>query len=130
MEARRNFGDKSVTVEVMIKPDDTGKDMPIFSHGSEGTRLELWLTKEKKLRAVVGERVMETDSVVKAKGFQRVALVLDNENKQLMIYGQDQMGRWDDVTYSGTGPLTFGGARLDNAQEVKFYEGRMLQGRL
>ena len=130
MKARRNFGDKSVTVEVMIKPDDTGKDMPLFSHGSEGKRLELWLTKEKKLRAVVGERVMETDSVVKAKGFQRVALVLDNENKQLMIYGQDQMGRWDDVTYSGTGPLTFGGARLDNAQEVKFYEGRMLQGRL
>ena len=130
MKARRNFGDKSVTVEVMIKPDDTGKDMPLFSHGSEGKRLELWLTKEKKLRAVVGERVMETDSVVKAKGFQRVALVLDNENKQLMIYGQDQMGRWDNVTYSGTGPLTFGGARLDNAQEVKFYEGRMLQGRL
>ena len=130
METRRNFSDKSVTVEVMIKPDNVGKDMPIFSHGSDGKRLELWLTQEKKLRAVVGERVMETDSVVKAKGFQRVALVLDNENKQLMIYGQDQMGRWDDVTYSGTGPLTFGGARLDNAQEVKFYEGRMLQGRL
>ena len=130
METRRNFSDKNVTVEVMIKPDNTGKDMPIFTHGSEGKRLELWLTKEKKLRAVVGERVMETDSVLKSVGFQRVALVLDNDNQQLMIYGKEQMGRWNDVDYNGSGMLTFGGARLNNTQEETFYEGRMLQGRL
>ena len=130
METRRNFSDKSVTVEVMIKPDNTGKDMPIFSHGSDGKRLELWLTQEKKLRAVVGDRELVTDSVLTTVGFQRVAVVLDNDNHQLMIYGKEQMGRWADVTYSGSGPLTFGGARLDDAQEVKFYEGRMLQGRL
>ena len=32
-QARRNFADKNVTVEVMIKPNDTRRDMPIFSHG-------------------------------------------------------------------------------------------------
>jgi hypothetical protein len=52
-EARRNFADKNVTVEVMIKPDDVDEDMPIFSHGSDGNRLELWLTKKKTLKAVI-----------------------------------------------------------------------------
>ena len=128
-QTRRNFSDKSVTVEMMIKPDDTGREMPLFSHGSEGKRLELWLTADKKLKAVVGERELTSTEAVGSEGFQRVALVLDNDNQRLMLYSSHQIGNWDDVSYSGTGPLTFGAARLDE-EGSQYYEGRMLQARV
>ena len=128
-QSRRNFAGKNLTVEVMIKPEATGTDMPIFSHGSEGKQLQLWLTAEKKLKAIVGDKELTSDSVLNFKGFQRVAMVLDNDNKRLMLYSDRQIGNKDDVTYAGSGPLTFGAA--DNTDgKTKYYTGRMLQGRL
>ena len=128
-QSRRNFAGKNLTVEVMIKPEATGTDMPIFSHGSEGKQLQLWLTAEKKLKAIVGDKELTSDSVLNFKGFQRVAMVLDNDNKRLMLYSDRQIGSKDDVTYAGSGPLTFGAA--DNTDgKTKYYTGRMLQGRL
>jgi len=128
-QSRRNFAGKNLTVEVMIKPEATGTDMPIFSHGSDGKQLQLWLTAEKKLKAIVGDKELTSDSVLNFKGFQRVAMVLDNDNKRLMLYSDRQIGSKDDVTYAGSGPLTFGAA--DNTDgKTKYYTGRMLQGRL
>ena len=128
-QSRRNFAGKNLTVEVMIKPEATGTDMPIFSHGSDGKQLQLWLTAEKKLKAIVDDKELTSDSVLNGKGFQRVAMVLDNDNKRLMLYSDRQIGSKDDVTYAGSGPLTFGAA--DNTDgKTKYYTGRMLQGRL
>ena len=128
-QSRRNFNGKNLTIEVMIKPEATGTDMPIFSHGSDGKQLQLWLTAEKKLKAIVGDKELTSDSVLNFTGFQRVALVLDNDNQRLMLYDKRQIGRKDSVTYSGTGPLTFGAAD-DAAGNTKYFKGRMLQGRL
>ena len=133
-EVRRNFSDKNVTVEVMIKPDEVAKDMPIFSHGSEGKHLQLWLTKDKCLMAIVenGDRpyILESKIPLTSKGFQRVAMVLNNEKKQLMLYADEQVGKMDSVTYNGYGPLTFGYGESINSGEPSYYEGRMLQGRV
>ena len=129
-QSNRNFANKNVTVEVMIKTEEDGRDMPIFSHGTEGKHLQLWLTKERHLRAVVDGRTVESDSVLSDVGFQRVALVLDNDNQRLMLYGKELMARMDSVTYSGTGPLTFGTAEDATDGKEKFFTGRMLQGRL
>ena len=133
-QSRRNFANKDVTIEVMIKPEDTSNDMPLFSHGSEGKSLQLWFTKERRLKAVVnnGEDniVAVSDSVLQFTGFQRVAMVLDNENKRLMLYGKQQVGSKDNVVYSGTGQLTFGAAEDATDGKEKFFKGRMLQGRL
>ena len=41
-EANRNFADKSITVDLMIKPDATGEDMPLFSHGTDVNKLQFW----------------------------------------------------------------------------------------
>ena len=129
-QSRRNFGNKNVTVEVMIKPDMFNQDMPIFSHGDEGKSLQLWLTKEKRLKAVVDGRELVSTAQVDTVGFQRVALVLDNEQKRLTLYGQQQMGSMDDVVYSGSGLLTFGAVDdMSNGGQNNF-KGRMLQGRL
>ncbi|MBQ7141856.1 MAG: hypothetical protein IJR84_02190 [Bacteroidaceae bacterium] len=133
-ETRRNFSDKSVTVEVMIRPDEVAKDMPIFSHGSDGKHLQLWLTQDKRLMAVVenGNKpyILESKTALTSTGFQRVAMVLDNEAKQLMLYADEQIGKMDSVTYSGYGPMTFGYAETINSGEPSYYEGRMLQGRV
>ncbi|MDO4200841.1 MAG: LamG domain-containing protein [Bacteroidales bacterium] len=133
-EVRRNFSDKNVTVEVMIKPDEVAKDMPIFSHGSEGKHLQLWLTQDKRLMAIVenGDRpyILESKTPLTSKGFQRVAMVLNNEKKQLMLYADEQVGKMDSVTYNGYGPLTFGYGETINSGEPSYYEGRMLQGRV
>ena len=128
-QSRRNFAGKNLTVEVMIKAEAKGSDMPIFSHGSEGKQLQLWLTKERHLKAVVDNRTVESTAALDTVGFQRVALVLDNDNKQLILYGDEQMAWMDSVTYSGAGLLTFGAA--DEADgTTKYFTGRMLQGRL
>ena len=133
-EVRRNFSDKNVTVEVMIKPDEVAKDMPIFSHGSEGKHLQLWLTQDKRLMAIVenGDRpyILESKTPLTSKGFQRVAMVLNNEKKQLMLYADEQVGKMDSVTYNGYGLLTFGYGETINSGEPSYYEGRMLQGRV
>jgi hypothetical protein len=133
-QARRNFADKNVTVEVMVKPESTGQEMPIFSHGSEGKHLQLWLTKEHHLMAIVenGDQphIVESEKPIGKTGFQRVALVLDNENHQLMLYNDEQVATMDSVSYSGFGPLTFGYAETINSAEPFHYTGRMLQGRL
>ena len=91
-QSRRNFADKNVTVEMMIKPEADTDDMPLFSHGSEGKSLQLWLTKEKRLKAVVGDKELVSDSVLDITGFQRVAMVLDNENRRLTLYADEQIG--------------------------------------
>ena len=128
-QSRRNFAGKNLTVEVMIKAEAKGSDMPIFSHGSEGKQLQLWLTKERHLKAVVDNRTVESTAALDTVGFQRVALVLDNDNKQLILYGDEQMAWMDSVNYSGAGLLTFGAA--DEADgTTKYFTGRMLQGRL
>ena len=130
-EARRNFADKSVTIEVMVKPDETGKEMPIFSHGSDGKQLQLWLTAERKLRGVVDDIVLETEKAIPAGKFSQVALVLDNDNHRLLLYGENGVeSQKDKVTYSGTGPLVFGSTQQMDVSKRSFYDGRMLQARV
>ena len=129
-EARRNFADKSVTVEVMIKPDDVDEEMPIFSHGRDGKQLQLWLTKDKRLKAVVDDKVLVSNNVISFKGFQRVALVLNNEQKKLFLYSKNLDASMDSVTYSGYGPLVFGSTQQTDVSKRSYYKGRMLQARV
>ena len=129
-EARRNFADKNVTIEVLIKPDDTGQDMPIFSHGTDGKQLQLWLTKEKRLRAVADGKVLETDSTINTDGYRQVALVLDRDKQRMTIIAEDFQCSLDSVKYSGYGPVIFGSTNQTDVSKRQFYKGRMLQGRV
>ena len=129
-ETRRNFADKNITVEVMIKPEDTGQDMPIFSHGSDGNKLQLWLTKDKQLKAVVDDKELVSDTIISFKGFKRVAMVLDNEHKKLYLYSDGKDAEMNDVVYSGYGPLIFGSTNQEDLSQRSYFEGRMLQGRI
>lgn len=129
-QARRNFADKNITIEVMIRPENTGKDMPIFSHGRDGKQLQLWLTAKKHLRAVVDDKVIEGKGVLSTEAFKRVAMVLDNDAKKLMLYSDSLEATMDSVVYSGYGSLIFGATNQTDVSKRSFYQGRMLQGRV
>ena len=129
-EARRNFADKNVTIEVLIKPENTGQDMPIFSHGTDGKQLQLWLTKEKRLRAVVDGKVLETDTTINTDGYRQVALVLDRDKQRMTIIAEECQCSLDSVKYSGYGPVIFGSTNQTDVSKRQFYKGRMLQGRV
>ena len=129
-EARRNFADKNITVEVMVKPDDTGKEMPIFSHGSDGKKLQLWLTADRRLRAVVDDKKVEGVTQLGVETFKRVALVLNNDQQKLILYVDSVEGSLDSVTYNGYGSLIFGATNESDASNRSFFTGHMIQGRI
>ncbi|MBO4801418.1 MAG: hypothetical protein J5545_06070 [Bacteroidaceae bacterium] len=129
-EARRNFADKNMTVEVLIKPDNTGKAMPIFSHGTDGKKLQLWLTADKKLMAVVDGRSLVSDAAINIDGYRQVALVVNNDSSRVSLIGENFECSMDSVTYSGYGPVFFGSTNQTDVSQREFYSGRMLQGRI
>ena len=129
-EVRRNFADKDFTVEVMVKPDATGKDMPVFSHGRDGKNLQLWVTADRHLRAVVGDKILEGTTELKTATYSFAALSLDYDQKKLTLFTDGEEVSLDNVTYNGYGPLIFGSTNQTDVSQRSFYSGRMLQGRV
>ena len=131
-EARRNFTGKDLTIDLMVKPAETGRDMPLFSHGTNGQKLQLWLTKDFYLKAVVNDQTFTSDSVIGKNAFRQVALTISQQDSTLTFYkGGVRIGsRKLTSLYNGTGTLIFGRTNeLDRSQST-YYEGRMMEARL
>ena len=130
-EVQRNFSDKDFTLDMMIQPDTLGTtDMPIFSHGIDGHRLQLWLTADKWLKVVVNDSTYKSNRQVTGSGFHHIAMVIDNTHRQMRLYNDSIVGSFNDVTYSGYGPLIFGATNEADISARQHYKGRMLETRL
>ncbi len=134
-EAKRNFAGKDLTIEMRVKPAKTGRDMPLFSQGTNGQKLQLWLTKDQKLRAVVDEQTFESVKPIKEGGFQQVAVSINQADSTLMLYsGGEDIGAGTvyklNALYNGTGPLIFGRTNEQDRTQSQYYEGRMMEARL
>ena len=132
-EAKRNFSGKDLTIDMMVKPADTGRDMPLFSHGSNGDKLQLWLTKDFKLKGVVNDQEFTSDSTIVRSGFTQVAMALNQKDSTVTFFnGGVQCGNPRKLTslYNGTGALIFGRTNESNRTESQYYEGRMMEARL
>ena len=131
-DAERNFSSKDVTIDLMVNPDSTGRDMPLFSHGTNGKKLQLWLADDFKLRAVVDEQTFTSIKPIVTGMFTQVALVIDHETDSLHLYnGGDALGDFKlESEYNGTGPLIFGRTNEANRSQSSFYQGRMMEARL
>ena len=140
-EVERCFTDKDLTISMMIEPEFTGEEMPLFSHGKDNKRLQLWLTKDMKLRAVVNEVEDKyiSDTTINTGSFQQVSMVIqkptvENNNWTLtLLNGGKVIGSFVmDEPYTGTGKLIFGQTNHINRQdpENKYYTGRMMEARL
>ena len=131
-EAKRNFSGKDLTIDLMVKPVEAGRDMPLFSHGTNGQKLQLWLTSDFKLKAVVNDQTLTASTEMPKNIFQQVALVLNQQDGLVTLYhGGLEVGRQKLTSlYTGTGTLIFGRTNEQNRTESKYYQGRMMEARL
>ena len=131
-EAQRNFSGKSVTIDMMVKPDATGRDMPLFSHGTNGKKLQLWLTGDLKLKAVVDEQEFTSNEKIAKGGFTQVAMSINHEDSTLTFYnGGVEIGQFKmKEPYHGTGALIFGRTNETDRTMSQYYKGRMMEARL
>ena len=129
-DARRNFANKNMTIDLMVRPDSAGVNMPLFSHGTDGHRLQLWLTSEWKLKAVIDSISFESKCAIREGSLEQVALILDNDHQQAFLYNDSIIGQYDNITYSGYGPLIFGATNEVDTGDRQHYRGRMLEARL
>ena len=140
-EAQRNFSDKDLTIDLMVKPDFTGQEMPLFSHGTNGKKLQLWLTADYHLKAVVDDQTFVSTDTIEKNGFTQVALTLkaptntskEEEAKDSLTFynGGVQIGQFKLAEpYKGTGTLIFGRTNETDRTGSKFYKGRMMEARV
>ena len=132
-EATRNFEGKNLTIDMMIEPDTlAGRDMPLFSHGTSGKKLQLWLTKDFRLKAVIDDNEYVSDSTIQKGIFTQVAVVIDQAEDSIAFYnGGSRMGGHKlRAHYSSTGKLIFGRTNEQDRKNSQFYKGRMMEARL
>ena len=131
-EAKRNFSGKDLTIDLMVKPAETGRDMPLFSHGTNGQKLQLWLTSDYKLKAVVNEQEFVSDGEIGKNAFHQVAVSINQKDSTLTFFkGGVEIGSHKlNALYYGTGPLIFGRAKEQDSNKSHYYEGRMMEARL
>jgi hypothetical protein len=132
-EANRNFSGKSLTIDLMVKPDTLAKrDMPLFSHGTNGDKLQLWLTADFKLKAVVNDQTFTSTNAIKKTGFTQVALTINHQDDSLTLFrGGDIIGKFKLASpYNGTGTLIFGRTNENDRSTSQYYQGRMMEARL
>ncbi|MBR1484476.1 MAG: hypothetical protein IJ612_02135 [Prevotella sp.] len=131
-EAKRNFSGKDLTIDLMVKPASTGREMPLFSHGSNGQKLQLWLTEDQKLKAVVDDQTFTSTEAIKQDVFTQVALVLNQTDSTLTFFNEENaLGTFRmESLYNGTGTLIFGRTNEQDRNESQYYEGRMMEARL
>ena len=141
-EARRNFSNKDVTVEMTIKPDETGKAMPLFSHATSKTGLQFLLTEKKYLKLVIPGSTRGTtysytsDEAITSRDFVHVALVLSTpdtlKNTQIikMYIDNKCVGTIEREPYVCSGKLLFGSTNETNERSRTYYSGRMMEARV
>ncbi len=136
-EAVRNFSGKDFTIDIMIKPDDNGKEMPIFSHGTGGKKFQIWITDKKKIKVVSDSQTFVSDSVINVTKFSEISVAVHlpdsvGASPTLTMYdggvviGQAKM----ENPYNGSGPLIFGRTNDSNRRRSTFFEGKMMEARL
>ena len=131
-EAKRNFSGKDLTIDMVIKPTDNSREMPLFSHGTNGQNLQLLLTADRKLKTVINGQSYTSDAAIDKDVFTHVAFSINQTDSLLTFFkdgvsiGQQKMTG----LYNGTGTLIFGRTNEQDRTQSQYYEGRMMEARL
>lgn len=133
-QAARNLAGKDFTLDVMINPEKTDKQMVVLSHGNHEHNMALGLTADHHLMATIEGNTMVSDSIVKFDGLHQVAYVVDNlgeKNTKVTFYDGNKMigeSEFPDMYY-GKGNLCIGYNPF-NYTDTYNYVGDMLEMRL
>ena len=92
-EALRGLAITDLTVDMMIRPAETGREMTLFAHGDDLCSLEFALTADQRLQAILKEED-KTPVVLRSKpmstlsttDFTRVMMVYDFDNNAIRFY--------------------------------------------
>lgn len=132
----RNLSDKSFTVDLMLNPDKTGKNMIFFSHGSGEHTLKLGISSDMRLMAIVGENTYYSNDAISFEGLHQLEVVIDaNTDERLTTIsfydGTKFIGSSQhEGLYEGTGRYNLGGINGNSTNDFGNYEGEMLEFRL
>ena len=142
-EARRNFSGKNVTIEMTIKPEDTGKEMPLFSHGPFASGMRFMLTAGKYLSLSIpagigsSKNVFTSTTAVNTSDFSHVAVVLETDTSavntqtiRFYINGKLTDTFKNTAPYKGTGTLYYGSSNETSTRNRTYYSGRMMEARV
>ena len=143
-QASRNLEGKSFTVDVMLNPDNNGKDMTVVSHGDRINQLlELGVSADRHLMVIActvndaGPMNVRcfSDETIEFDGLHRVQWVvtsnMEEESTTITFYdGIKHIGSVEiPWLHSGMGPLYLGTTRNESLP-TNNYEGEMLEFRL
>lgn len=138
-QALRGLAITDLTVDMMIRPEETDKEMTLFAHGDSLYSLELVLTNDKRLKAVLKSeknqpviaysKPMQTLST---SDFTRVIMVYDFDNYTIRFYaGTSNISEHTNVSpwmiQNGACPIVIGksldgtGAFHGNMTEVRIW---------
>ena len=132
----RNLSDKSFTVDLMLNPDQTGKNMVFFSHGSGEQSLNLGISNDMRLMAIIGNNAYYSNEAISFNGLHQVEYVMEADADErlttISFYdGTKSIGRAQHQgLYEGTGRYNLGGNNLYIKEDISNYEGEMLEFRL
>lgn len=135
-ESRRNLGNRSFTVDVMLNPDQDAGAMTFFSHGTKMNSLELGLTADSHLAIGFSDTTFVSEKAIDFNGLRQVAFVfkvdLDNKVTTVTMYdGSTEISSFQyNKIYSGVGNLNLGTAQYGNLAGSSDYQGQMLEFRL
>ncbi len=142
-EAHRNFSNRDVTIEMTIKPDDTGEPMPLFSHASSKNGLQFILTGDKHLQVLVPNpkkrgnvQKYTSQGMITSRDFVHVALVLQtpdtlkNTQKMKMYIDNECVGEFERDPYICSGKLLFGSSNETQVRSRTYYSGKMMEARV
>ena len=144
-QASRNLVGKSFTVDVMLNPDNNGKDMTVVSHGDGMNQLlELGVSADRRLMALatnvkddnIRNARWVSDEPIAFSGLHRVQWVVtsnpESESTTIRFYdGIKSIGTVEmPWLHEGTGPLYLGITHSDGSLSTNHYEGEMLEFRL
>ena len=141
--AARDLSNRSFTFDMMIDPAAHTEDECIVMHGDLTSKpgLQLGLTKDNRLMAIVKDQTLYSQQAVNFNGFNQIAYVFDTnvETKKTQIHFYDGSTNIGTATYDGVydvmGELMMGipfynPQTMETDEATTGYKGRMLEFRL
>ena len=142
--AARDLSNRSFTFDMMIDPAEHTTDECIVHHVEMAAKkpgLQLGLTKDNRLMAIVKDQVVYSKEAIDFNGFRQIAYVFDTdvEEKKTQIHFYDGTKNIGTATYDGVYDMMGGlmmGIPFYNPQTMETdeattgYKGRMLEFRL
>ena len=134
--ASMNLTGKSFTVDVMLNPANDNVPMTVFSHGGDEQGLNLGITADRRLTAVIHGTQVTSDSPIPFNGLRQVAYSVEQGRDSMTVsffdgsslIGQHKVGG----LYRGNSELRLGFDYevKDSTATSSWYKGDMLEFRI